>query len=208
LALLEARALCAGYGAARVLFDADFALEAGEAVVLFGPNGAGKTTMLKTLMGLLRPDSGEVRFSGRRIEALPPFRIARLGLGYVPEDRRIFPGLTVRENLQVGSARDMELALKYFPDLLALRDRRGGTLSGGEQQMLAIARTLAGGPKALLLDEPTEGLAPRIVEAIGALILELKRRGATVLMAEQNRRFAARVADRALAIERGRIAPG
>ena len=205
MALLEARGLSGGYGRARVLFDVDLALDPGEIVVLFGPNGAGKTTLLRTLMGLLPPDSGTIAFAGKRIDSLPSWRIARLGLGYVPEERRIFAGLTVEENLQVGGRSRTEEMLALFPALAPLRGRRGGTLSGGEQQMLALARTLAGRPRAVLLDEPAEGLAPRVVDAVAALIAGLKREGTAVLMTEQNARFAQRIADRTLAMERGRL---
>ena len=206
MALLEASGLCGGYGRARVLFDVDLALEPGETVVLHGPNGAGKTTLLKTLMGLLPAASGSIRFGGNSIEGRAPWRIARLGLGYVPEDRRIFAGLTVEENLRVGARNGIEEMLTLFPALASLRKRRGGALSGGEQQMLALARTLAGRPRAVLLDEPTEGLAPLVVDAVAEAIASLKKGGTAILMAEQNARFARRVADRILGIERGRLA--
>lgn len=212
-AMLEARRLNAGYGRARVLFEVDLHARAGEVVALLGRNGAGKSTLLKALMGLVERFSGEVRFDGRRIERLEPFQIARLGLGYVPEERRIFTDLSVAENLAVGrqaprpSAPAWSEARLYalFPALAHLRQRSGGRISGGEQQMLAIARTLAGNPKAILLDEPSEGLAPLVAAQVAAAIGELKRAGVTVLLAEQSQRFVETVADRAYAVEKGTV---
>jgi branched-chain amino acid transport system ATP-binding protein len=213
--MLEVRRLCAGYGRARVLFDVDLAMAAGEVVALVGRNGAGKSTLLKSVMGLVPPSSGEVRFDGRRIDGREPYEIARLGLGYVPEDRRIFTELTVAENLAVGRqaprppapAWSDERLFALFPALAAMRGRPGGRMSGGEQQMLCIARTLAGNPRAILLDEPSEGLAPVLVEQVAQAVLELKRAGVAVLLAEQNARFTGRVADRSYRLEKGRIIP-
>lgn len=209
--MLEARALAAGYGRAQVLFGLDLVLGRGEVLALLGRNGAGKSTTLKAIMGLVPPAAGEVRFRGERIERLAPWRVARLGLGYVPEDRRIFTDLTVTENLSVGRLPRREGAAHWtpqrlfelFPNLGRMRDRPGGSMSGGEQQMLSIARSLMGNPLALLLDEPSEGLAPVIVDAMARAILELKREGLCVLLAEQNLRFARRVADRACILETG-----
>ncbi|MGQ0509269.1 MAG: ABC transporter ATP-binding protein [Betaproteobacteria bacterium] len=211
--MLEARALATGYGRAQVLFGLDLELLEGEVVALLGRNGAGKSTTLKSLMGLVPATAGEVRFRGARIDRLAPWRIARLGLGYVPEDRRIFTDLTVRENLAVGRLPRREGAVHWtperlfelFPNLGRMQDRPGGRMSGGEQQMLSIARSLMGDPLALLLDEPSEGLAPVIVDAMARAILELKREGLCILLAEQNLRFARRVADRALVLESGRL---
>ncbi len=211
--MLEVRRLTAGYGRARVLFDVSLEARAGEVVALLGRNGAGKSTTLKALMGLVVRFSGEVRFDGQRIESLEPYEIARRGLGYVPEERRIFNGLTVAENLEVGrqpprpSAPVWDEARLYslFPALGAMRSRRGGRMSGGEQQMLAIARTLAGNPKAILLDEPSEGLAPMVVTQVAAAVRELKRSGVTVLVAEQSQRFVESVADRAYTLEKGTL---
>ena len=213
--MLEARGLSAGYGRAQILFGLDLAVERGEVVALLGRNGAGKSTTLKALMGLIETRSGEVRFEGARIDRRAPHEIARLGLGYVPEDRRIFTDLTVAENLEVGRqpprpgaptwGTDKLLAL--FPALGAMLKRRGGSMSGGEQQMLCIARTLAGNPSAILLDEPSEGLAPVIVDQVAAAILELKWAGVAVLLAEQSARFTERVADRGYRLEKGQISP-
>jgi len=211
--MLEVRALSAAYGKAQVLFGLDFSAQAGEVLALLGRNGAGKTTALKRIMGLLPPQSGEIRFCGERIDALPPYRIARLGLGYVPEERRIFTDLTVRENLEVGrqparaSTVDWtpEKLFALFPNLGRMQDRLGGRMSGGEQQMLALARTLMGNPRAILLDEPAEGLAPLVAGQVATAILELKARGLCVLLSEQNLRFARRVADRACLLEQGHV---
>jgi len=211
--MLEVKQLSAAYGRARILFDLTLEAKAGEVVVLLGRNGAGKSTTLKSVMGLLRPLSGAVLFEGRRIDRLPPYRIARFGLGYVPEDRRIFTDLSVRENLEIGrqAARPgaphwtPERLFTLFPNLGRMQDRLGGRMSGGEQQMLTIARTLMGNPKAVLLDEPSEGLAPVIVEQMAHTIRELKTQGLCVLLCEQNLRFAHQVADRAYILEKGRI---
>jgi len=213
--MLEARGLSAGYGRAQVLFGLDLAVGQGEVVALLGRNGAGKSTTLKALMGLVEARSGEVRFGGERIDRQAPHEIARLGLGYVPEDRRIFTDLTVAENLEVGRQPprpdaptwSMEKLIALFPTLGALLQRRGGSMSGGEQQMLCIARTLAGNPKAILLDEPSEGLAPVIVDQVAAAILEMKWAGVAVFLAEQSARFTERVADRGYKLEKGTISP-
>jgi branched-chain amino acid transport system ATP-binding protein len=213
LATLEVRSLSAGYGRARVLFDIDLHAAHGEVVALLGRNGAGKSTTLKTIMGLLPALAGEVHFDGQRIDGRAPHEIARLGLGYVPEDRRIFTDLTVAQNLEVGRqpprasapSWTTERLLALFPALAAMLDRPAGRMSGGEQQMLCIARTLAGNPKAILLDEPSEGLAPVIVEQVARSIVELKRAGVTVLLAEQSKRFTERVADRSYTLEKGEI---
>lgn len=211
--MLEVRNLSAAYGRAKILFDLALEAKAGEVVVLLGRNGAGKSTTLKSVMGLLRPLAGEVLLEGRRIDRLPPYRIARLGLGYVPEDRRIFTDLTVRENLEVGRQTPRpgaphwtpERLFALFPNLGRMQDRLGGRMSGGEQQMLTIARTLMGNPRAVLLDEPSEGLAPVIVEQMAHTIRALKSEGLCVLLCEQNLRFAHQVADRAYILEKGHI---
>jgi branched-chain amino acid transport system ATP-binding protein len=211
--MLEVSGLNAAYGRAHILFDLELQAHPGEVSVLLGRNGAGKSTTLKSIMGLLRPQAGEIRFDGRRIDRLQPFQIARLGLGYVPEDRRIFTDLTVTENLEVGRQPPREGTPRWtperlfelFPNLGRMQDRLGGRMSGGEQQMLTIARTLMGNPRAVLLDEPSEGLAPVIVEQMARTIRELKTQGLTVLLCEQNLNFARQVADRAYVIEKGHV---
>jgi branched-chain amino acid transport system ATP-binding protein len=213
--MLEVRGLNAGYGRAQVLFDVDLDVGQGEVVALLGRNGAGKSTTLKAIMGLVPRLSGEIVFDAKPIRNLEPYEIARLGLGYVPEDRRIFTDLTVIENLEVarqpprGAAPPWteERLFALFPALARLRDRRGARMSGGEQQMLCIARTLAGNPSAMLLDEPSEGLAPLVVAQVAQAIREIKRAGVTVLLAEQSRHFTDRVADRAYVLEKGVIGP-
>jgi branched-chain amino acid transport system ATP-binding protein len=210
--MLEVNGLRAGYGPAEILFGVSLRLARGEVAALMGRNGAGKSTTLKAIMGLLPPRAGQVRFAGQEIAGLPAFRIARLGLGYVPEDRRIFTDLTVAENLEVGrraarghAAWTPDRLFEIFPNLAAMRGRRAAAMSGGEQQMLAIARTLMGNPEAVLLDEPSEGLAPVILELMAEAVLSMKREGIAVLLSEQNFDFAAAVADRAYVIERGEI---
>jgi branched-chain amino acid transport system ATP-binding protein len=211
--MLELKRLNAGYGRAHILFDVDLELRRGEVVALLGRNGAGKSTALKTTIGLLPSQSGEVFFNGIRINRLESFQVARLGLGYVPEERRIFTGLSVMENLEVGRLPPREGAPRWtveklfelFPNLGRMRERTGGRMSGGEQQMLAIARSLMGNPSALLLDEPFEGLAPLVVDAIAKTVRELKSEGLSVLLCEQNLRYARLVADRAYVIEKGRV---
>jgi len=211
--MLEVSGLNASYGRAKILFDLELRAPAGEVSVLLGRNGAGKSTTLRSIMGLLRPQAGEIRFDGRRIDRLQPYQVARLGLGYVPEDRRIFTDLSVAENLEVGRQPPREDAPRWtlakvfelFPNLGRMQDRLGGRMSGGEQQMLTIARTLMGNPRAILLDEPSEGLAPVIVEQMARTIRELKTQGLTVLLCEQNLHFARQVADRAYVIEKGHV---
>jgi branched-chain amino acid transport system ATP-binding protein len=211
MTLLAVQGLTAGYGPAQVLFGIDLALAQGEVLALLGRNGAGKSTTLKAIMGLVPPTGGRLGWRGQDVTGWPTHRIARLGLGYVPEDRRIFPDLTVTENLEVGRRppRDgrapwsFERLAELFPNLAAMRHRRGEAMSGGEQQMLTIARTLMGNPDAVLLDEPSEGLAPVIVEQMADAVLRMKAEGIAVLLAEQSLDFAAAVADRALVLDRG-----
>jgi branched-chain amino acid transport system ATP-binding protein len=212
-AILELRAIHTYYGRAHILSDVSLAVSRGEAVVLLGRNGAGKSTTLKSIIGLAPIASGEILFQDRRIERAAPFEIARRGLGYVPEERRIFAGLTVNENLEVGRqpARagvphwTPEKLFRLFPNLAGMQDRPAGHISGGEQQMLAIARTLMGNPACILLDEPSEGLAPVIVDGVARAIGELKGEGLSILLSEQNLRFAQRIADRACVLEQGRV---
>ncbi len=210
--MLAVGGLDAFYGRAQILRGVSLAVGAGEVLVLAGRNGAGKSTTLKAIMGLVAPAAGRISFEGRDIAGLPPYRIARAGIGYVPEDRRIFTELTVAENLEVGrqSAVGSEAWTEarlfgVFPNLGLMRDRPGGRMSGGEQQMLAIARTLMGNPRLILLDEPSEGLAPVIVAQMADAIRALKAAGVGILLAEQNMRFAAGIADRAAVIEKGTI---
>ena len=209
--------LSAWYGTAHILFDMSFTVGRGEVVALMGRNGAGKSTTMKAVMGLLPRRSGTVHVNGRDVSALKPFEIARLGMGFTPEDRRIFYDLTVLENLDVGvrpprttiagapATWTVEAVFELFPNLAELRHRRGGHMSGGEQQMLTIARTLMGNPLVILLDEPSEGIAPVIVERIADTIVQLKRSGLSILLSEQNVGFAEAVSDRAYMLEKGQI---
>ena len=212
-AILEAERLCAFYGQAQILFDVSFALRPGEVAALIGRNGAGKSTMLKAVMGLVTRRAHRITFKDRPIGDLPSFKIARLGLGYVPEERRIFTDLTVFENLEVGrqparSGRPSwspKRLFEIFPNLAEMGRRPANEMSGGEQQMLTIARTLMSNPDAVLLDEPSEGLAPVIVELMAQAVGAMKREGIAVLLSEQNLAFAASVSDYAYVIERGQI---
>ena len=213
-AILEVEGLDASYGQAQILFDVSLNVARGETVALMGRNGAGKSTTLKAIMGLVPAHARALRFAGRDIAGHPSYRIARLGLGYVPEERRIFTDLTVYENLEVGAKAAVagasrqpwtaERLFAIFPNLAEMRGRRASQMSGGEQQMLTIA-TLMGNPEAVLLDEPSEGLAPVIVEQMAAAVLRMKAEGIAVLLSEQNLHFAAAVADRTYIIEKGAI---
>jgi branched-chain amino acid transport system ATP-binding protein len=199
----------AAYGPSRVLHGVTLEAREGEVVSLLGRNGAGKSTTLKAIVGMVAVTGGAITLDDRPLQTLLPHEISRLGVGWVPEDRRIFSDLTVAENLLVGAKGgggwSVERVYQYFPKLGQLAGRRGGSLSGGEQQMLTVARTLMGNPRILLLDEPSEGLAPVIVQALGQQIAALKREGLTILLSEQNLKFAARLADRAYIIEKGQI---
>jgi branched-chain amino acid transport system ATP-binding protein len=208
--------LHAGYGATPILFGVSLQVAAGEAVALLGRNGMGKTTLMKTAMGFLRPSRGAIEFEGRDLTRLTPHDIARLGVGFVPENRRIFPGLTVRENLELGlsavAARTSALrrqrldeVFQHFPRLRERLDQPGHTLSGGEQQMLAIARVMMAGARMILMDEPTQGLAPAMIRHIRQMLVELKRLRVTVLLVEQNARVALAVCDRGYIMEKGVI---
>mgnify|MGYP001547025754 CR=1 FL=1 len=211
--ILTVEGLNARYGRAQALFDIDLTLGEGEVVALMGRNGAGKSTMLKAIIGLVDAEARRLDFAGRDIRGCAPYRIVRAGLGYVPEDRRIFTDLTVAENLEVGgraarpgqAAWTEERLFAIFPNLAELRHRRAGHMSGGEQQMLAIARTLMGNPLAVLLDEPSEGLAPVIVEHMAEAVLRMKKSGVAVLLSEQSLDFAAASSDRVYVIEQGQI---
>ena len=208
-ALLALEGVHGAYGLSRVLHGVSLEARAGEVVSLLGRNGAGKSTTLKAIMSLVEITSGAVRFDGRDITRTPTHEISRLGVGYVPEDRRIFGDLTVEENLIVGEKGSggwtVARVYAFFPKLGEMARCRAGSLSGGEQQMLTVARTLMGNPRLLLLDEPSEGLAPVVVRALGEQIAALKREGLTIVLSEQNLKFAARLCDRAYIIERGLI---
>jgi branched-chain amino acid transport system ATP-binding protein len=212
-ARLRVSGLNAGYGQAHILYDIALEVGVGEVAALLGRNGAGKSTTFRAILGLVANRTGEIVFDGEDISALPTYDIVRRGLGYVPEDRRIFSDLTVEENLLVGRQAPragaptwtLDRLFEIFPNLRELRNRPGGRMSGGEQQMLTVARTLMGNPSLVLLDEPSEGLAPKIVEQMIEAIRDMKRKGLSLLVSEQNMHFARLVADRAYVIEKGVI---
>jgi len=213
MSVLALEQLVAGYGPIRVVRDLSLTVRAGEVVALLGRNGAGKTTTLKAALGMVHVFSGRVLYRSREVTRLATHRRAMLGMGYVPDDRRIFPELTVRENQEVAIKRgskdtggwNLERIYQRMPWLREIQRRRGGFLSGGEQQMLTIARTMMGNPQVLLLDEPTEGLAPHFVRLISELVKELKANGTAVLLAEQNLRFITPLADRVYVLESGEL---
>ncbi len=211
---LELKDVSTHYGTSHILFDVSLAVDEGEVVCLLGRNGAGKTTTIKTIMGLARASSGSIAFAGSNLVGLEPHDIARLGVGYVPDERLIFPDLTVRENLEVAIKKGVdpgvdewtvERIYEMFPALAPLDGNLGGYLSGGEQQMLTVGRTLMGNPSLLLLDEPVEGVAPIVVQELGRQIRKLREMGLTILFSEQNLQFATKISDRAYIIEKGRI---
>ena len=211
-ALLEVEDLHAAYGLSRVLFGVSLEVHRGECVCLLGRNGVGKSTTLRAIMGLTPPSSGSVRWQGRDVTGWAPNRVARAGVGFVPEDRRIFAELSVWENLDVARRAanrpgpwTLDAVYGLFPNLRELADRAGGNLSGGEQQMLTIARTLMGNPQLLLLDEPSEGLAPLVVEHLLQQVLRLKRDGLTIMLAEQGVEFSLALADRVYVLEKGAV---
>jgi branched-chain amino acid transport system ATP-binding protein len=216
--MLRVENLSAWYGAARILYDLSFEVGRGEVVALMGRNGAGKSTTMKAIMGLIAQRQGRVHFNGSDISRARPFEIARLGIGFTPEDRRIFSDLTVDENLDIGRQPPRRFAdgkpaphwtreklFALFPNLAEMPDRLGGRMSGGEQQMLTVARTLMGNPLLVLLDEPSEGVAPLIVEQMANTIVELKKEGLSILLSEQNIHFARLVSDRVYVLEKGQI---
>jgi branched-chain amino acid transport system ATP-binding protein len=214
--MLALRDVQAGYGATPILFGVSLQVQAGEAVALLGRNGMGKTTLIKTIMGFLAPWRGAIDFNGKPLVGLRPHEIAHRGVGLVPENRRIFGGLTVRENLELGLSavprrsgalrrQRMEEVFEHFPRLRERVDQPGKTLSGGEQQMLAIARVMMAGARIILMDEPTQGLAPALVRHIREIIQQLKANGVTVLLVEQNARMALNVCDRGYIMEKGAI---
>lgn len=217
-AMLSVESLSAWYGAARILYDLSFEVGRGEVVALMGRNGAGKSTTMKAIMGLIAQRQGKVAFNGDDISKLEPYQIARRGLGFTPEDRRIFSDLTVTENLDIGRQPPRqfpdgaaapvwtpERLFALFPNLAEMPDRLGARMSGGEQQMLTVARTLMGNPLLVLLDEPSEGVAPLIVEQMANTIIELKKEGLSILLSEQNIHFAQLVSDRVYVLEKGQI---
>lgn len=211
--LLEVEGLCAWYGKAQILFDVDVSLGAGEVVALLGRNGAGKSTTFEAIMGMMQRQARTLRFATSDLRRAATHEVARAGLGFVPEERRIFTDLSVAENLEVGrraahstrQAWTPERLFEIFPNLAEMLDRRAAQMSGGEQQMLTIARTLMGNPQAILLDEPSEGLSPLIVEQMARAIGRMREEGIAVLVSEQNLAFAAAAASRALIIDKGRI---
>lgn len=212
--ILAVRNLYTSYGLSQILFGISLEVHERECVALLGRNGVGKTTTLRSIMGLTPPRQGEIRYKERDITGLPAYRVAKLGMGFVPEDRRIFPDLTVRENLDVArkapasphsTVWTIERVYDVFPVLARLDERKGGYLSGGEQQMLTIGRTLMGNPDLLLLDEPSEGLAPLVVRDLGRQIQQLKEEGLTILLCEQNTKFAIALSDRVYVLEKGQV---
>lgn len=216
--LLKVSNLNAWYGSAHILFDINLHVAKGEVVALVGRNGAGKSTTLKSIMGLVTQRKGEILFRDKMITGLAPYKIARLGLGYVPEDRRIFAELTVDENLLTGKQASRlwedgkpveswnpEKLFALFPNLAKMRQRPGTKMSGGEQQMLSVARTLMGNPYLVLLDEPSEGVAPIVVEQMKTMVLQLKKQGVGVLLSEQNVDFVLAVSDRVYILEKGEV---
>ena len=214
MSVLELKDVSTHYGTSHILFDVSLQLSEGEVGCLLGRNGAGKTTTIKTIMGLAKASSGTITFNGKKLNGLEPYEIARFGIGYVPDERLIFPDLSLRENLEIAIKKGndsnteewtVERIYELFPALAPLDSNLGGYLSGGEQQMLTVGRALMGNPSLLLLDEPVEGVAPIVVAELGKQILALKKMGLTILLSEQNLQFAPKISDRAYIIETGRI---
>jgi branched-chain amino acid transport system ATP-binding protein len=210
--MLAARDLVTGYGLGAVIHGVSFDVEAGEVVCLLGRNGAGKSTTLRSIMGLTPPRSGRIEFKGQEITGRQPFRVARLGIGYIPDDRRIFADLSVQENLEIVrqvTRRDgrwtLERVYRLFPVLAELRSKFGSGLSGGEQKMLAVGRALMGNPELLILDEPSEGLSPLMVQTLIGAIHQIREEGVTLLVADQNVKFARRIASRGYIMEEGHV---
>jgi branched-chain amino acid transport system ATP-binding protein len=212
--ILEVTGINTYYGTSHILFDVSLSVNQGEIVCLLGRNGAGKTTTMRSIMGLTSPKSGSVEFKGEDMRGRPPYYIAKKGMGYVPDNRLIFPDLTVLENLDIAKKIPknydkepwtVDRIYTLFPILAERKNQHGGTLSGGEQQMLTVGRTLMGNPELLLMDEPVEGVAPLVVKELGRQILNLKQMGQTILFSEQNVAFATMISDRAYVIDKGRI---
>ncbi len=211
MSLLKVDNVFAGYGEADILHEVSIRLDEGEIVALIGPNGAGKSTLMKTIFGLLRPRSGTIKLDGKDISGWPPDQIVRLGICYVPQTENVFPSLTVRENLEMGAfirtddiSSRMDEIFQIFPDLRAFQNKKAGSLSGGQRQMLAMSRALMLDPKVLLLDEPSAGLAPKLVELIFEKIVDINKTGVSILMVEQNAKHALRLSNRGYVLATGR----
>ena len=212
--MLDLKGVNAGYGSFQALFDISLTVNAGEAVSVIGPNGAGKTTLMRVISGMTAPFSGEMEMEGKSLSSFPPHQIVELGIAHVPENRRLFPGMTVEDNLKLGafaktargdSAKNLEFVYELFPRMKERRSQLAGTMSGGEQQMCAIGRAIMSGPKLLLMDEPSAGLAPVVVQQVFSLVRRIREEGYTVLIVEQNVQQVLQVVDRAYLLEAGQL---
>lgn len=212
--MLDLKGINAGYGSFQALFDISLTVNAGEAVSVIGPNGAGKTTLMRVISGMTAPFSGEMEMEGKSLSSYPPHQIVELGIAHVPENRRLFPGMTVEDNLKLGafaktargdSAKNLEFVYELFPRMKERRSQLAGTMSGGEQQMCAIGRAIMSGPKLLLMDEPSAGLAPVVVQQVFSLVRRIREEGYTVLIVEQNVQQVLQVVDRAYLLEAGQL---
>ena len=212
--MLDLKGVNAGYGSFQALFDISLNVKAGEAVAVIGPNGAGKTTLMRVISGMTEPFSGDMEMEGKSLSSFPPHQIVELGIAHVPENRRLFPGMTVEDNLKLGafaktargdSAKNLEFVYELFPRMKERRSQLAGTMSGGEQQMCAIGRALMSGPKLLLMDEPSAGLAPVVVQQVFGLVRRIREEGYTVLIVEQNVQQVLQVVDRAYLLEAGQL---
>ena len=212
--MLDLKGINAGYGSFQALFDISLTVNAGEAVSVIGPNGAGKTTLMRVISGMTAPFSGEMEMEGKSLSSFPPHQIVELGIAHVPENRRLFPGMTVEDNLKLGafaktargdSAKNLEFVYELFPRMKERRSQLAGTMSGGEQQMCAIGRAIMSGPKLLLMDEPSAGLAPVVVQQVFSLVRRIREEGYTVLIVEQNVQQVLQVVDRAYLLEAGQV---
>ena len=212
--MLDLKGINAGYGSFQALFDISLTVNAGEAVSVIGPNGAGKTTLMRVISGMTAPFSGEMEMEGKSLSSFPPHQIVELGIAHVPENRRLFPGMPVEDNLKLGafaktargdSAKNLEFVYELFPKMKERRSQLAGTMSGGEQQMCAIGRAIMSGPKLLLMDEPSAGLAPVVVQQVFSLVRRIREEGYTVLIVEQNVQQVLQVVDRAYLLEAGQL---
>lgn len=212
--MLDLKGINAGYGSFQALFDISLTVNAGEAVSVIGPNGAGKTTLMRVISGMTAPFSGEMEMEGKSLSSFPPHQIVELGIAHVPENRRLFPGMTVEDNLKLGafaktargeSSKNLEFVYELFPRMKERRSQLAGTMSGGEQQMCAIGRAIMSGPKLLLMDEPSAGLAPVVVQQVFSLVRRIREEGYTVLIVEQNVQQVLQVVDRAYLLEAGQL---